>query len=369
MGEIMNIPLYKTPIINEAREELNKCFLSGWWSYGNACKELENRFIDKRGGWALATSSCTSALYIIARLLEQSPRAEIIVPAMTWVSSAMAFLISGFNVKIADINHDDLMINVETIKPLVTSKTKAVVVVHLYGQEANTKEISEFCKANNLIMIEDCAHRIGMDKTPLADYCCYSFNAVKEIPCGEGGLIWSKKMSEENNARTISYLGMEVNTWLRSSNKKHRDLIFSKNYGLKLQLNDLSASIANIMFLHNEKSKKKRERIFYNYDKQLNELYPYVRPLKRNVNDSFLMYVIILSEINRESLREKMALDGISTSVHYPSLSKHPLIYNSITPIADSYSDNILTLPCYPDLSIEEQFAVIKSLKNHLQTK
>lgn len=369
MDEIINVPLYKPPILNGAREALNKCFLSGWWGYGNACKELENKFTNQRGGWALATSSCTSALYITARLLEQSPNAEVIVPAITWVSSAMAFLTAGFKVKIADISPVDLMINLETIKPLVTKNTKAVVVVHLYGQEANTKEISEFCMANKIIMIEDCAHRIDLENIPLADYCCYSFNTVKEIPCGEGGLIWSRRMSDKNSAQTISYLGMEVNTWQRTSNNKHRDLIFSETFGLKLQLNDLGASIANIMFEYRETARKKREIIFHNYKEHLQELNPKITLLNRNVNDSFLMYVIILNDTKRENLREQMALDGISTSVHYPTLSKHPLINNSVTQIADLYSENILTLPCYPDLSLEEQFAVIKSLKKGVLQK
>jgi len=360
------IPLYRPPILTHANKALNDCFLSGWWGYGLACKELENRFTKQRGGWALATSSCTSALYIIARLLQQSPNDEIIVPAITWVSSAMAFLAAGFKVKVADVSPFDLMINLETIKPLVTKKTRAIVVVHLYGQEANVKQIGEFCKSNNIIMIEDCAHRIDIENTPLSDYCCYSFNTVKEIPCGEGGLIWSRKLDEENKARTISYLGMEVNTWERTSNTKHNDLVFSNSTGLKLQLHDLGASIANAMFASSKDSLNKRKKIFENYDNLLEDLLPKITLLNRNTSDSYLMYVIILNEMQRESVRDRMSLDGISTSVHYPSLSRHPLIEKSVTPIADMYSENILTLPCFPDLDFSEQHQVVQSLKRSL---
>lgn len=366
MEKLISVPLYKPPILQKANEALSKCFLSGWWGYGNACKELENRFTIHRGGWALATSSCTSALYIIARLLEHTPDSEVIVPNITWVSSAMAFLVAGFKVKTADINPINLMIDVETIKPVVTKNTKAVLVVHLYGQKANTKAISEYCKANNLILIEDCAHRIDIENIPLADYCCYSFNTVKEIPCGEGGMIWCRKMEEEKRAQAISYLGMEVNTWQRTSITKHRDLIFSNSTGLKLQLHDLAATIANAMFEFKESGKNKRENIFKIYNEHLQSLTPKINLLQRTKDDSFLMYVISLNNINREFLREQLASVGISTSVHYPSLSNHPLIEKSNTPIGDSYSENILTLPCYPDMSVDEQFSVINALKKFL---
>ncbi len=369
MDQIINVPLYRPSILNEASDALNKCFLSGWWGYGKACKELENKFTNIRGGWALATSSCTSALFIVAKLLEYTPNAEVIVPANTWVSSAMAFLNAGFTIKIADISSTDLMSNIKTIKPLITKNTKAVVVVHLYGQKANTKEISEYCKSNNLILIEDCAHRIDIESIPLADYCCYSFNVVKEIPCGEGGLIWSNRMAQEKIAQSISYLGMESNTWQRTSKNKQLDLIFSSTIGLKLQLNDLGASIANAMFEFKDKAKKKRKRIFQIYNENLKELIPEITLLNRKANDSYLMYIIILNGINREILREQMAEDGISTSIHYPSLSHHPLINSSVTPIANLYSENILTLPCFPDLSNTEQFAVINSLKRFLQNR
>lgn len=366
MEKIINVPLYKPPILKEAEEALNKCFSSGWWGYGSACRELENRFTVNRGGWSLATSSCTSALYVIAKLLKHTPDSEVIVPSITWISSAMAFLVAGFKVKVADINPEDLMINVETIKSVVTKNTKAIVVVHLYGQKANAKEISEFCKANGITLIEDCAHRIDIGNIPYADYCCYSFNTVKEVPCGEGGLVWCRKMEEEEQARAISYLGMEVNTWQRTSVTKHRDLIFSNSIGLKLQLNDLSASIANIMFEHKDFARIRRNNIFNIYNEHLQELTNKVKLLQRTKEDSYLMYVISLIDVNRETLREQLASVGISTSVHYPSLTSHPLIEKSNAPIGDSLSKSILTLPCYPDISFDEQIAVINALKKYL---
>jgi perosamine synthetase len=361
------IPLYAPPIINDASNAIKNCFESGWWGYGLACKELESKFTNNRGGWAIATSSCTSALYIAARLIKQSPQDEVIVPAITWISSAMAFLSAGFNVKLADVNQADLMINIESIKSLISNKTRAIVIVHLYGQKSNVVEIRNLCNENNIILIEDCAHRIDIEDTPLGDYCCYSFNTVKEIPCGEGGLIWAKDLKEENKARSISYLGMEINTWQRSSNTKHKDLVFSKNPGLKLQLNDISASIVNTMFYHKDNFRRKRKLIFNTYEQYLSELNPIVSMIERKTDDSFLMYIILLNGTSREKLREGMALDGVSTSVHYPSLSQHPLIKNPFTPNADVIAKNILTLPCYPDLSPEDQLFIIRSLKNNLK--
>lgn len=366
MSKLPKIPLYKPPIMQDAQDALNRCFNSGWWGYGPECKKLEKRFTQKKGGWALSTTYCTSALYIVANLLYQSPQDEVIVPAITWISTAIVFQMAGFKIKLADVNKSNLLVDIDSIKQVVTKNTKAIVIVHLYGQKYNTNAIRKFCDNNNISMIEDCAHRIDLEEASLADFCCYSFNTVKEIPCGEGGLIWGRHSENEETARHISYLGMKVNTLERSANTIHRDLVFSNTLGLKMQLHDLGASLANAMFSFQDKAKNKRKIIFEIYEEHLRNILG-IRLIKREGNDSYLMFVIVLNGIQRSKFRNSLAKKGIATSMHYPSLSSHPLIFNASTPIADRISQKIITLPCYPDLSMKEQLYIIQSIQENMK--
>jgi dTDP-4-amino-4,6-dideoxygalactose transaminase len=361
MSETRKIPIYRPPIMKDAQDALNRCFANGWWGYGSECKKLEQRFVEYKGGWALSTTSCTSSLYIVAKLLFTSKSDEVIVPSITWISTAIVFQMAGFKVRLADVNRNDLMIDIDSIKSAVTKNTKAIVIVHLYGQQCNVEAIREFCDDHNIFMIEDCAHRVDIEENSLSDFSCYSFNTVKEIPCGEGGLIWGRSSRYEKVAQNISYLGMDINTLERSSSAVHKDLVFTNTPGLKMQLHDLGASVANAMFDVFNELKIKRKQIFELYNKKLNNIYG-INLLNRNDNDSYLMFVLILEKGNRNKFRDFLAKKGVSTSVHYPSLSCHPLINDSITPVADEMSQKIVTLPCYPDLSIDDQLYIINKI-------
>lgn len=362
----MVIPVSRPPIIPEVEGALNDCLKSGWWGYGPACHALEGHFTRERGGWALATSNCTSALHLAAKLLYQSPRDEVIVPAITFVSTPMAFLSAGFKVRIADVNPETLMADAGTIAPLLNDNTRAVVLVHLYGQRAAAEEVRALCDRHGVVMVEDCAHRLGLDdEAPVGDYACYSFNAVKEAPCGEGGLLWGRDESAEARARAVSNLGLAADTWQRSSNLKHADYNFSPSEGLKLRLNDISAAIVNVMLRHRVPLLKAREEIFRRYDAGLAEAGPALSLLERTAGDSFLMYVLRVHGPGRERLRAALSAAGVATSTHYPSLSKHPLFKEAgrPCPVAEDAAESLLTLPCFPDLTPEDQGRVIESVK------
>ena len=191
-----------------ARERLLATLDSGWLGYGPQCRVLEERFTAGRGGWALATSSCTSALYLAGRLVramagESQP--EIIIPSMSFVASGMAFLQAGVRPVIAGVGADDLLLGQDGVRSALTPRSRALLAVHLYGQRCEElPALRALADEHGLLLIEDCAHRIDLlDATaPLGDLLCYSFNAVKELPGGEGGLLGGRdRRHEEGNGR------------------------------------------------------------------------------------------------------------------------------------------------------------------------
>lgn len=359
------IPLYKPPAIPGLEDQVLSCIRSGWWGYGPACHALEQRFTLKRGGWSLATSNGTAALYVAARLLHASPDDEVIVPAVTFISTAMAFLSAGFRVRVADVDPDTLTVSAGTLRPLISDRTRAVVVVHLYGQQAPTAEIRQVCDRGGISLIEDCAHRLGLDDeaAPAGDFACYSFNAVKEAAGGEGGLLWGRDAGAEGRARSISNVGLAVDTWQRSSKLQHVDYRFCEEVGLKLRLQDISATMVNAMLDGRAELRRKRREIFRRYDDAFRDSSPRLAPLGRGDGDSFLMYVLKVKGGARDELRRRMAAGGVATSVHYPSLSRHPLLHGPGPgcPVAEEIDGQLLTLPCFPDLLPEEQTQVISA--------
>ena len=359
------IPLFRPPSLSSIREDVLACIDSGWWGYGPACHALEERFTTPRGGWALSTSSCTTALFLAAKAMRISDEDEVIVPAITFISTPMAFLSAGFRVKVADVDPTTLMINADTIRPLLSRHTRGVVAVHLYGQRAPVAEIRTLCDTENILLIEDCAHRLDLDDAtaPVGDFACYSFNAVKEAPGGEGGLLWGRDSVVEARVRSMSNVGLMADTWHRSSKLQHSDYEFCTEVGLKLRLNDIAATIVNAMIGSRHSFHSKRASVFQKYDEAFRELGPKVSLLPRGPGDSYLMYVARVSGSMRDDFRRQMAAAGIATSMHYPSLSRHPLLRESShgCPIAEAADTELVSLPCFPELSDEDQNRVINT--------
>lgn len=367
------LPLFRPRVPAVARARLLATLDAGWLGYGPQCRELEQRFTEGRDGWALATSSCTSALFLAGRLIRSlapGPAPEIIVPAMSFVASGMAFLQAGVRPVVADVDPARLLLDPAGVLRALTSATRAVLAVHLYGQRhPELAALRAICDRHNLLLIEDCAHRVDLfDRAaPSGDLACYSFNAVKELPGGEGGLVWGRDPRHEGLVRAVSNLGLEVDTMQRSATLHHADYAFATEVGLKLRSNDLAASLVNGGIESLAESRELRREQCGRYDRLLAPLAPLVIPLRRADDDSFLMYVVKVAAEIREPVRKAMAVAGVATSVHYPSLARHPLFGNaSADASCRNQDDCVITLPTFAELCADDQERVAAALGDAL---
>ncbi len=360
------IPVNRVCLPDDSLKSLDRCVRSTWLGYGPECKELEGTFTQGNVGWALATSSCTSALHLAAKLTFEKAGDEAILSPITFVSAAMAFAYAGFTLRFADVDPDTLMASLTSIERLITPRTKVVVAVHLYGQRASNTSLRNLCDRFDLKLVEDCAHRLDLldNSSRLSDFSCYSFNAVKEVPCGEGGLIWGKKSEDDAKARSLSNAGLDIDTLQRSSHPLHLGYEFSKYVGLKLRLNDILASLVNPALKQLSHQRKLRRSIFDCYNKALREMSPHILPLPRKDDDSHLMYIVRVEKRRRDQIRQSLAQEGISTSVHYPSLTDHVVLnkHADVCPVAEQASQELISLPCFPSITFDEQLTVIQSL-------
>jgi dTDP-4-amino-4,6-dideoxygalactose transaminase len=363
------IPLFRCSVPAAARERLLATLDSGWLGYGPQCRMLEESFTAGRGGWALATSSCTSALYLAGRLVHASAnmsQPEIIIPSISFVASGMAFLQAGVRPVIADVGADDLLLGLEGVRRALTPRTRAVLAVHLYGQRCRElPALRALADQHGLLLIEDCAHRVDLlDGTaPLGDLLCYSFNAVKELPGGEAGLLWGRDRRQEAWVRPVSNLGLAVDTMQRAAALRHADYAFAAEPGLKLRSNDVAAALVNAAIETLPASRAQRREQFERYDQLLSGIASGARPIERRDDDSCLMYVIRVAAETRDKVRAAMACAGVATSVHYPSLARHPLFGNARPGgCCGAQDERIITLPTFAGLTSDDQRRVVDAL-------
>jgi dTDP-4-amino-4,6-dideoxygalactose transaminase/RimJ/RimL family protein N-acetyltransferase len=362
MPEPAAIPVCRPSMPESVLPALQDCLESGWIGYGPRCAALERRF-EARGGFALATANCTAALYLAARVCEDPERDEVLVPAMSFVSTAMAFRFAGMNVKLIDVDPHTGLLDAGGLERAIGPRTRAIVVVHLFGQRAPIEAARETCDRHGLLLVEDCAHRIDLpdEAMPLGDIACYSFNAVKEAPAGEGGLLWCRDAVFMERARSVSNVGLTIDTPTRARSLVHADYGFSREIGLKLRGNDLAATLATVGLDVLADSRCARRRIFEAYAASLRGSEVIV-PLVRSADDSFLMCVLRVQPTRRQQVRDSLAGLGIATSIHYPSLSRHPLFASDVAPNAERLDAALLTVPCFPGMTPQQVDRVASGL-------
>jgi dTDP-4-amino-4,6-dideoxygalactose transaminase len=204
---------------------------------------------------------------------------------------------------------------------------------------------------------------------PVGDLLCYSFNAVKELPAGESGLLWGRDMAYEPWVRSVSNLGLTADTFERTATLRHGDYAFMPEPGLKLRSNDVAAALVNAGMESLATCRAHRREQCRLYDRLLEPLAPAVRPLDRRDDDSFLMYVVKVPAAAREPIRAAMAAEGVATSVHYPALARHPLFGNNKHPgaLCNDEDRGVMTLPTFLDLQPDAQRRVVATLARALE--
>jgi UDP-4-amino-4-deoxy-L-arabinose-oxoglutarate aminotransferase len=354
------------------RERAAAVLSSGWIGYGPECRTLEQTFTRHRGGFALATVNCTAALHLAGRRLAAmgGPGGEIVVPSMSFVASGMSFAEAGLVPIVAGVRGDDLTLDAAAAEAAITPRTRAILVVHLYGQRAGDIDaLRALADRRGLALVEDCAHRVDLldAAPPIGDYACYSFNAVKELPAGEGGLLWCRDADAAPFLLATSNLGLGIDTLGRAATLRHGDYAFEATRGLKFRLSDLSAAVVNGAIPSLAATRAMRRALIERYARLLEPLAPAVRPLARRDDDSWLMAVVRVDAGARDAIRTSMAAEGVATSVHYPSLARHPVFARDLPSAGCDDADlEIVTLPTWLGLDAHDQRRVVSALASAL---
>ncbi|MEM4267928.1 MAG: DegT/DnrJ/EryC1/StrS family aminotransferase [Candidatus Woesearchaeota archaeon] len=325
---------------------------------GPLLKRFESNFAAFCGAkYCVGTSNGTSSIYCALKAIGLKPGDEIITAANTFIATTEAISLAGGKFKLVDIDKRSYNMDIASLKNTISNKTKAIIPIHMYGHPCDLEPIYEIAKEKDLFVIEDAAQahgaryrgkRIGS----LGGVVSFSFFPAKILGCyGDGGAIVTndKELSEK--------IRLEVDHGRHSKYEHIKE-------GFNFRLDTLQANILNAKLKYLEEWIKKRRQNAQIYNENLSDFVtvPYEEEYAEH---SYYMYVIRVKM--RERLVKFLKERGIGTGIHYPiPLHKQEAYRNIPTgsfPVTDEISSQILSIPNYPELSVEQQEYIYKSIK------
>ena len=334
--------------------------------------------VNKKQIEAIAVSSATAGLHLALEALGIKRGDEVIVPSLTFTSTASVVRHLGAEAKIVDINHDTLNISVESIKNAISSKTKAIIPVHYAGLPCNMSKILSIAKKFKLKVVEDAAHALpatfngNLVGSLKSDVTVFSFYANKTMTTGEGGMVVTSNKKLANRIKIMRLHGIDRDVFTRFRSKKPSWFYQVIEPGFKYNMTDISAAIGINQLKKLPRFLKRRQYLAEKYIKSLHNL-PLILPMGDTDYGlhSWHLFVIRLtnnSKINRNQLIQYLTNNNIGTSVHYIPLHKQPYwkkrynLFDKKFHVADEAYKSMISLPLYTAMSDENQNRIIKLL-------
>lgn len=351
------IPVLRPTINEKTKQELLKVLDSGWWGQGPKTFEFEKKFAEKVGvKYAIATSSCTAALDLCLKAYDIKG-GELITTPMTFVADAIVGEWNGMDVTFADIEEYSLCLDPESV--VVSKDTKAIIAVDSHGRLADIDGLRKKFKG---LIIEDAAHAMytpGAGKK--GDITVWSFQAVKSMPIGDGGMITTNDEAIYNKLRTLTWLGIEKSTYDRAGNKRYSWDYDITHTGTKSYMNDISAVIGLGQLERLDELTAKRRAIQAFYNDALKD----IKQIKTPMYSHTVQYYTMQCE-KRDELSDFLADRGIATSVHFKPLSEMTYWKKAVKrslPVTDSVWLKLLSLPVHHGLTWTEAEKIVNEVK------
>ena len=362
--------------LNGVKEVLSSLFLTT----GPKTREFEQSFASYLGvDGCLGVTSWTMGNFITLKALDIGPGDKVLTTPLTYVATANTILHVGAEPVFADVDPITGNLDPEAARKALTANkgVKAMIVVHLYGQMADMKALSELAKEFGVFLIEDCAHcvegvRDGVRPGQLSDAAAFSFYATKNMTCAEGGAIVTNNQSLLERMRPLRLHG--VDTYAMDQRKdgiyRHWDMT---ELGYKCNMHDLSAALLLPQLARIEETRKSRERLCKRYDKLLQGLDSIeIIPEIAGSTHACHLYTIRVDPDKRDRMLTELSLRGVGVGVNFRVV--HLMAYyverfgfeEGIFPMAERIGASTISLPLYPALREEEQEYVVETIKSIL---
>lgn len=353
------IKLFDPFIGNEEEETLTRTLKSHFWASGEGggnVSKFESKFNKYIGSdECVAVSNGTAALHLALSLIDIKGK-DVILPSLSFVSTAHAVLYNGGRPIFADVDQTTLCLDPQIIKKSITKKTALILPVHFAGIPCNLEEISELCNENNIMLMEDAAHAAGSMYKNRKIGChgtavCFSFHPAKNLAMPTGGAITLNGKQSEKFKKILN-----SKRWCGITNRKGTkyDVI---NLGWNYYMNEFSAAIGLVQLKKLDYMNNKRKEIAKRYSNEI-ELEEKMGFFKDCV---YHLYWIQVKE--RDNFMKKMKDNGIETGIHYNPIHKmHLYKGNKILPITEKVTESIVSIPIHPNLKDSDVDKIIKAV-------
>ncbi|EMH0746251.1 UDP-4-amino-4-deoxy-L-arabinose aminotransferase [Proteus mirabilis] len=373
------LPFSRPAIGDEEIKAVESVLRSGWITTGPQNHQLEQDFCEKFGSkHAIAVCSATAGMHVVLMATGIGPGDEVITPSQTWVSTINIITLLGAEPVMVDIDRDTLMVSAESVKKAITPRTKAIIPVHYAGAPCDLDALRAVADEAGIPLIEDAAHAIG---TRYKDEwigekgtSIFSFHAIKNVTCAEGGLVVTDDDELANRVRCLKFHGLGVDAFDRQiQGRKPQAEVVEPGY--KYNLSDIHAAIAVVQLSRLEEMNAKRAELVALYREKLQDSplemlsvpeYPHL-----HANHLFMVRVDKNAcGIDRDTFMEKLKQKEIGTGLHfraahtqkyyrerYPSLSLPQSEWNSAT---------LCSLPLFPDMSNKDVIRVVDAINEIL---
>jgi UDP-4-amino-4-deoxy-L-arabinose-oxoglutarate aminotransferase len=313
-------------------------------------------------------------MHLALRAAGVGPGDEVIVPAFTYVSTAIVAVYCGAEPVFADIDSDTLTITADTVAPLINERTKAIIPMHYAGPAANFEPVRALAADHGLTVIEDAAHafgsitdghRVGAN----ADFTAFSFAPTKQIASSNGGILLYRDPALRAQIEELAFLGLAKDTYSRSIADGVSPLQQVTRIGQKYKGDDLASAVALAAVEELDEIVAHRGALVQRYVERLAPI-DELQLQARSSNDQTSWYImpVRLPAAKRDGLRAALADARIDSTVHYPNLKEQPAFagYRGEVPVTAAECRRILSLPLHQAVDLAEVDRICDVVSDYL---
>ncbi len=370
------LPFSRPAMGQEELAAVSEVLQSGWITTGPKNQELEQAFCELTGNkHAIAVSSATAGMHVALMALGLQAGDEVITPSLTWVSTLNMIVLLGAEPVMIDVDRDTLMVTPESIEAAITPRTRAIIPVHYAGAPADIDAILAIGERHGIPVIEDAAHAAGTHykgkHVGSRGTAIFSFHAIKNMTCAEGGLIVTDDEQFANKMRSLKFHGLGVDAFDRQTlGRAPQAEVITPGY--KYNLADINAAIALVQLKKLEQNNARRTEIAERYLAELvNTPYlPLIHPQWQHKH-AWHLFIIRVDEsrcgITRNGLMDALKAKGIGTGLHFRAAHTQKYYrerYPTLSlPDTEWNSDRICSIPLFPTMSDDDVTRVITALR------
>ncbi len=370
------LPFSRPAMGPEELAAVSEVLQSGWITTGPKNQALEQAFCALTGNQhAIAVSSATAGMHVALMALGIQAGDEVITPSLTWVSTLNMIVLLGAEPVMIDVDRDTLMVTPHAVEAAITPRTKAIIPVHYAGAPVDIDAIRAVADRHGIPVIEDAAHAAGTyykgNHVGHRGTAIFSFHAIKNMTCAEGGLIVTDDEQLANRMRSLKFHGLGVDAFDRQTHGRAPQAeVISPGY--KYNLADINAAIALVQLKKLEQHNARRKEIAERYRTEL-ENTPFL-PLSQPPwahKHAWHLFILRVDEascgISRNDLMEALKAKGIGTGLHFRAAhtqkyyrERYPAL---VLPNTEWNSDRICSIPLFPTMTDDDVTRVIAALR------